>query len=223
MTTILTSPASQTHSQLSSRGAPLAALLLSGWFILVLLTGAAGAFISPPGTAPLPIAAGVVAPLSLFLLALWLSRGFREFVLTLDLRLLIGIQAWRFAGFGFLALYVYHVLPAGFAAPAGLGDMAVGLTAPWLLVALARRPAFAASRLFRLWNWFGILDLVTALSTATFSSIFLSAATGAATMAPMAQLPLLLIPAYLVPLFLMVHIASLLQARRAISAGRAAG
>jgi hypothetical protein len=39
-------------------------------------------------------------------------------------------------------------------------------------------------------------------------------AVGEATVASMAQLPLLLIPAYLVPLFVMLHVTALIQARR---------
>lgn len=222
MSTTLTSHASPTRSQMTPRGTPIAAIVLSGWLILVLLAGAAGAFTSPPGAPPLPIAIGVLVPMSLFLAAVWLSGRFRAFVLAIDLRLLVALQALRFDGFGFLALYAYHVLPGGFAVPAALGDMTVGLAAPWVLLALVRRPAFATGRIFRAWNWFGIADLVTALSTAALSAVFASGSDGAPTIAPMAQLPLLLIPAFLVPLFLMMHVASLLQARRAVSAQREA-
>ena len=65
-----------------------------------------------------------------------------------------GIQAWRFAGLGFIALYAYGVLPGLFAWPAGLGDMAIGVTAPLVIYALRRRPAFAVSSLFWVWNLF---------------------------------------------------------------------
>jgi hypothetical protein len=44
-------------------------------------------------------------------------------------------------------------------------------------------------------------------------------ATGAAgevTVAPMAQMPLLLVPAYLVPLFFIWHLIALFQARRVV-------
>jgi hypothetical protein len=51
-------------------------------------------------------------------------------VLSLDIRLIVGMQAWRWAGLDFLSLYVHKVLPAVFALPAGLGDMAIGVTAP---------------------------------------------------------------------------------------------
>ncbi len=52
----------------------------------------------------------------------------------------------------FLTLYSYGVLPGIFAWPAGLGDMAIGVTAPLVLSALLRRPGFAAGKSFVAWN-----------------------------------------------------------------------
>jgi len=95
-----------------------------------------------------------------------------------------------------------------------LGDIAIGVTAPWVALALIRQPAFAASRQFVVWNLLGILDLVVALSTGALSSGFVAGLVGEVTTAPMAQLPLVLIPAYLVPLFVMLHLAALFQAQR---------
>ncbi len=141
------------------------AVVLAAWFVLIVLLGASGEFVTPPGVLPLPIAIGVTAPVLVFLGAYWMSRQFREFVLTADLRFVAGIQAWRAAGFGFLALYAYGVLPGVFALPAGLGDIAIGVTAPWIVLALIRRPGFAASKTFVGWNLFGLLDLVDAIST----------------------------------------------------------
>lgn len=187
---------------------------LAVWFLLLVSFGAAGAFVSRPGTPPLLLASGVAAPLLLFLAWMRLSHSFREFVLALDLRLIAAIQAWRWAGLGFLSLYAHSVLPAMFALPAGLGDMAVGAMAPWMVLALARDSGFATSSAFIRWNLFGILDLVVAVSLGTVSSLFTTGAPGEISTAPMAMLPLLLIPAFLVPLFLMLHTAALLQRRQ---------
>jgi hypothetical protein len=193
------------------------AVLLTTWFALVVLLGATSGFVAPPGTPPLPIAIGFAAPIALFFALLRLSRSFREFVLTADLRLMVGIQAWRFAGLGFLALYTHKVLPGTFALPAGLGDIAIGVTAPWLLVALIRRPSFAASSAFMVWNALGILDLIVAVGTGALSSALATGVAGEITTGPMTQLPLVLIPAFLVPIFFMLHAASLMQARRVAS------
>jgi hypothetical protein len=196
-----------------------AAAVLAGWLVLVMLLGAAGAFLNPPGTAPLAIAIGVTAPIVVFLAGLWLSRQFRAFVQAIDLRLMLGIQAWRFAGLGFLALYAYGVLPGGFALPAGLGDIAIGVTAPLLLMALIRRPDFAAGKIFSTWNLLGILDLVVAVGTGAALSALATGIAGEVTTAPMARLPLVLIPAYFVPLFFMLHVAALIKARRVARSG----
>jgi hypothetical protein len=187
---------------------------ITAWLCLVLSFGAAGAFVGPPGIPPLPIAIGVAAPLVLFFASLRLSQSFREFVLSLDLRLMAGMQAWRWAGLGFLSLYAHKVLPAVFALPAGLGDMAIGVTAPWIILALIRQPGFAASGAFIRWNVLGILDLIIAVSIGTASTFFATGAPGEISTAPLATLPLLLIPAFLVPLFLMLHTAALMQSRQ---------
>jgi hypothetical protein len=191
-------------------------IVLTVWFLLVVSLGAVGAFVAPPRTPPFPIAIGVGAPLLLFMIWLRRSQSFREFVLTLDLRFIAGMQAWRWAGFGFLALYAHGVLPAFFALPAGLGDMAIGFTAPWIILTLLRRPEFAASAAFVRWNVLGILDLVVAVTIGALSAMLASGAPGEISAGPMARLPLLLIPAFLVPLFLMLHIAALMQSRRII-------
>lgn len=192
----------------------VAAAVLAAWLAAVLFLGAQGFFVRPPGEPPLTLLAGFAVPIAFFLAALWTSRSFRAFVLAADLRLLTAIQAWRFGGLAFLAFYVHGILPGIFAFPAGLGDMAIGATAPWIMLSLSRRPDFASSRSFRVWNLLGILDLVVAVGVGGLSSALASGAPGEVTTAPMAMLPLLLIPAYLVPIFFMVHVTALYQARR---------
>ena len=192
------------------------AIALTVWLLLVVSLGLGGAFVGPPGTPPLPIAIGVAAPLGLFLLLLRFSQSFREFVLSLDLKVIAGIQAWRWAGLGFLSLYAHNVLPAVFALPAGLGDMAIGVTAPWIILKLLRQPRFAASSAFIRWNILGILDLIVAVSIGAVSAFLTTGAPGEISTAPMATLPLLLIPAFLVPLFLMLHTAALMQSRQLV-------
>jgi hypothetical protein len=152
----------------------------------------------------------------LFVLWLRLSPSFREFVLSLDLRFIVTMQAWRWAGLGFLDLYAYKVLPAVFALPAGLGDMAIGVTAPWIILGLMRQPGFVARRPFIRWNVLGILDLLIAISIGTLGTLFATGAPGEISTAPMATLPLLLIPVFLVPFFLILHITALMQSRQFI-------
>ena len=184
------------------------------WLALVLVLGARGVFVAPTGAPPLALLLGLLAPLSLFLVGYRALQPLREFVLSVDLRLIVGIQAWRWAGFGFLTLYTYRVLPGVFAWPAGLGDMAIGVTAPWVLAALLRRPDFAAGKRFVAWNLSGILDLAVAVSIGALVPLLAPNLYGGISTAPLAQLPLVLIPTYFVPTFLILHLTALLQARR---------
>ena len=184
------------------------------WLALVMVLGARGVFVAPSGAPPLALFIGLLAPLSLFLVGYWAIQPLREFVLSVDLRLLVGIQAWRWAGFGFLTLYTYRVLPGVFAWPAGLGDMAMGVTAPWVLAALLRQPDFAAGKRFVAWNLSGILDLAVAVSIGALVPLLAPNLYGAISTAPLAQLPLVLIPTYFVPTFMILHLTTLFQARR---------
>lgn len=189
-------------------------IALAVWLALVWFLGARGVFAGPLGAPPLAILLGVLVPITVFLIAFRFSRPFREFVLAYDLRLGAGIQAWRFAGLAFLALYAQGVLPASFALPAGLGDMAIGITAPWVIIALIRHPSFAASRLFVVWNLLGMLDLILAVSSGGLNSMLARGIPGEITMRAITELPLILIPAYFVPILFMLHLSALFQVRR---------
>jgi hypothetical protein len=198
------------------------AVAMTLWLGLVLLLGAQGAFVQSADSPPLPIFFGFAVPLVVFFAAYFGWSAFRAFVLGADLRFVAAVQAWRWAGLGFLTLYAYGVLPGLFAFPAGLGDMAIGVTAPWIVLGLIRDPSFVTSRRFVIWNVLGITDLLVAVSLGALSSGFLHGLTGNVTTSPMAQLPLLLIPAYLVPIFIMLHFTALSQARRLARSGKSA-
>ena len=188
-----------------SNYAKLAASLLILWFAGSFLVSAKGLLQGSPTAPPLALLVTVLLPIILFFVWFNVSSGFREFALNIDLKALTVVQSWRFVGFGFLALYAYGILPASFALPAGLGDMAIGITAP--LIAL-RFSDSRYRRLFLMWNALGIADLVTAVSMG-------AASRGAhPSTAPMAVLPLSLIPAFAVPLLTILHVIAIAQARR---------
>src|SRR5262245_20779478 len=107
-------------------------------------------------------------------------------------------------------------------APAGrgrLGDMASGMRAPWVVVALSDRPGVAASQGFVTWNLLGLLDFVVAVGTGVLISSTAIGLGGAITTNPMGILPLVLIPCYLVPLFSMLHLTAIFQARQRAKSG----
>lgn len=190
------------------------AVFFVAWLALILFLGARGAFVGAPGAPPLALLISLLAPLGLFLLGYQYVRPLRESILSADLRVIVGIQAWRWAGLGFLTLYTYRILPGIFAWPAGLGDMAIGVTSPLVLSALLRQPGFAASKRFIAWNLSGILDLTVAVSIGALVPLIAPQLYGTVSTAAMAQLPLVLVPTYLVPTFLMLHLTALFQVRR---------
>ena len=103
----------------------------------------------------------------------------------------------------FLAIMVLGHLPALFALPAGLGDVAAGIAAPFV----ARRLALGGSRRAALWfNVFGMTDLVVALTLGTLTGFQLVSVTPSG--APVSELPLALIPTAAVPLLFVLHISS---------------
>ena len=196
---------------------------LAVWLGVDAFLGLQGAFVGGPEAPPWRLLLGLAIPLALFFAGYSGWKEFRGFILGADIRLVGAIEGWRWAGLGFLSLYAHGILPGLFAFPAGLGDMAVGLTAPWIVLGLVRDPSLAGSRRFVLWNVFGILDLVVAVSLGALCSGFfhgINGLIGGVTTRAVTQLPLVFIPTYLVPFFLMLHATALFQARQRARAGR---
>lgn len=186
------------------------ALGLSLWFLAMLAAGLAGVFSQgDPPRPPVPLGAVALVPVLAFLGALAASSTVRRFVGALDLRILTLAQAPRVIGGVFVVLWALGRLPAGFALPAGLGDLLVGVTAP--LVASFVVPRLPARRrLYVAWAAFGILDLAVAVTLGVLHSpTSVGVLAGPVTTAPMGTLPLSLIPTFLVPLALILHVAAL--------------
>ena len=72
----------------------LVAASVVAWFAIVAVLGARDGFVTPLGVPPLPILLGVLTPLAVFFAAYLLSRTIREFVLAIDPRLMMAMQAW---------------------------------------------------------------------------------------------------------------------------------
>jgi hypothetical protein len=116
-------------------------------------------------------------------------------------------------GVAFLLIMAAGHLPALFALPAGLGDIAAGIAA----LPVARRLAPGTGRSAALWlNAFGMTDLVVALTLGAVTAYQLIHVTPSG--APISELPLALVPTVGVPLLFALHITSvraLVRTRRA--------
>ncbi len=122
----------------------------------------------------------------------------------------------RVVGVVFLILMAQGHLPAAFALPAGLGDIAIGLAAPFVAWRVAREPsgAGAVSGAVR-FNVLGLLDLVVAVSLGALLGL-----PGLLDVTPSTEalrlLPLALIPTAAVPLAIALHLVSLRRLRPAV-------
>ncbi|HEY1704844.1 MAG TPA: hypothetical protein VGG75_34525 [Trebonia sp.] len=112
-------------------------------------------------------------------------------------------HAFRLVGVVFLITMALGHLPALFAVPAGIGDVATAMAAPFVVRGLAR----GSGRRAALWlNAFGMTDLVLAIGLGALTGFQLIAVNPSA--APITQLPLALIPTAVVPLLFALHVTS---------------
>jgi hypothetical protein len=192
----------------NAKYAKLTAGLIAAWFIFSLSASALHVFNNDPSRPPIALGLAVLIPLAIF--AVWFARSeaFREFALSLDPRALTRTQSLRIAGYTFLVLYTYRLLPGAFALPAGWGDIAIGATASLVAKRLAI-PAHKSAFIF--WQVLGIFDLVSAVTLGATAQLI--DPQGIPTSA-MTVLPLSLIPTFAVPLFLILHVICIAQARR---------
>ena len=119
-------------------------------------------------------------------------------------------HSFRVEGVVFLLYLALGHLPALFALPAGLGDIAAAFAAPLA----ARRLARGTGRRAALWfNAFGLTDLVLALTLGALTAFALPHITPSG--APILELPLALVPTVGVPLLFALHITSISTLTRA--------
>ncbi len=182
----------------------LTLLALGAWLAAAVAGGAAGIVNDPRHGLP-ALAAFILIPIAGFVAAYALSPSFRAFTATLSLTWLVGAHLWRFVGLLFILLWFGGALPAGFAIPEGLGDVAAAAGALALLPGLRRGTARRGWLLA--WNVFGFVDLVSALAMGIlYSDTALGVlSAGTVTTEPMVTFPVSLIPTFFVPLFLLLH------------------
>ena len=114
-------------------------------------------------------------------------------MLSLDLRLLTIVQAWRVVGTAFFFRYAFNVLPGVWAFPAAFGDTSMGMTAPYLAASLISRKSLP-KRAFVVWNLLGILAIVVAAVLGLAVAEPLRIRSGEISIQPMTVLPVTLFP-----------------------------
>jgi hypothetical protein len=210
-------PAAQRRVRLGS------ALFLGGWLGAALLLAPAPASLLTRDRfylSPL-IPLFVVGPITITLLALWFSPAVRRMLDAASLPAVIGVQLYRSIGVVFLILLALGQVPAYFALPAGWGDIAIGVTAPLVAIAVARGVRGGRSLAIS-WNVLGLLDLVVAVGMGTgFLAPFLAPELGprVAPAAAMGVFPMILVPTFAVPVSVLLHLFALARLRREVPLG----
>lgn len=197
----------------TTRGAATAmviasALVALGWMVVLGWASVAGTF------SRLTVAMPIAATLWLAVVLVWsrVPLVARALAAPAAAAALIAPQVLRVAGVIFVLAMVFGGLPWLFALPAGLGDIAIGISAPFVKRRVARR-AYRGAVWF---NVFGLLDLAVALALGALTGLSATAQVihVSPTSAELTLLPLLLIPTTAVPLSIALHIFDLVALRR---------
>ncbi len=176
------------------------AAVAAAWLLGVLLLGGAGNDVLP---LRIPVVLGGTLLVGYLLL---LSPTYRRIIAAVPQHWLIGIQVFRILGAVWLVRYFAGGLPGLFALPAGIGDVAAGLLAPFVAYAWYCGKPYARGAAIA-WNLFGMADLINAVVLGTLTN---GGAGGIV-------FPLVLIPAYGVPRSLLIHSYSLIGLLRKTS------
>jgi hypothetical protein len=194
-----------------SRHDALVALVSGGvlavWGTATAVLADRGAFQPPDGGGAPPVGVALASALIALGLCLSLSPSLRR-LLTRQSNLIL-LNVWRLEGVVFLTLMALGQLPAIWALPAGLGDVLVGASAPWIARRLdsprGRRRAIT-------FNVLGLADLIVAVGLGIMvnpgpAQVFHTSPSAEL----LTQFPLALVPTFLVPLAVTLHVVSLWQ------------
>ena len=193
------------------------AIVLGGWLgaVVALAPDGVPAIAGEPGSITPLIPWTIAISAAVVVAALWGSSSLRQAVASVPLPTLHALQAWRVVGIVFVLLLAQGRLPTHFALPAGWGDVAVGLTAPLVALALARK-ARGAAVLAAVWNVLGLVDLVVAvgMGTGVLAPLLLPELGEVPPVAAMGALPMIIVPTFAVPASTIIHVIALERLRR---------
>jgi hypothetical protein len=175
------------------------------WVALSQYLGSANAYFASSENAVPTVLLGLLIPLAVAALGLWLSGSIASLVSAIPLPWLVAAQIYRIGGGIFLVLWADGRLPWQFALPAGIGDVTTGALAVVVAIILARG-AEGARRAAYAWSLLGIADLALAVTMGAMTSP--GPAHLLALEAPnllISSYPLVMVPTFAVPLALMLH------------------
>jgi hypothetical protein len=182
-------------------------VILAAWAIVATTLARRGVFLqTDPHSLP-PIGITLILVLLFLGASLLISSSLRRLLANQENLILLNL--WRLVGVVFLMLMANGQMPALWALPAGIGDILVGTTAPWI----ARHVhTLEGRRRAIVFNLLGMADLVVAVGLGTMTApgptqVFHTVPTSELA----TRFPLALVPTFLVPLAWMLHVVSLWQ------------
>ncbi len=183
---------------------------LATWYLIIFWLGKIGFFGMTVANIPL------IAPAFVILYftgrSLYRSMYLQEIFATVPLHWAIGVQIFRVMGYGFLSFYWLGLLPGEFAIPTGVGDVIVGLAAPFVAFLYLK----GWQKLAIWWNYLGIADLILSLTLGI--STYPRPLQLLPTEIPndlIALFPLVLVPLFAVPLSIFLHLFTLRRLHQA--------
>jgi hypothetical protein len=196
-----------------------AAYVFAAWIVASAILAGNGIYTGGTGGVAPWFGIAVAGALAAFLAATRIPTVSRVLDQPETLSRVAWANAFRVVGVSFLIAMALGDLPWVFAIPAGVGDIAAGIAAPFVARKLMRGVGYREARRF---HWYGIGDLVVALTIGFFAGLgpwLLIDVTP--TTEALALLPLALVPTTAVPLTIALHLASLRRLRTAIPFERA--
>jgi hypothetical protein len=182
---------------MSDRVSRVVALVLILWLAAAAVIGLTGVFKRGPVQI---VPATIVSLTVLTLICAAVIRPLREWLMVVDMRLLVGFHVSRFVGIAFLIYARRGLMPEKIAEPAGWGDIAVAITA-LLVIGVLSMPLPRKPRSLIAWNLFGMIDILMVIISG-----FSYALHDPSALAPMRSLPMSLLPTFLVPLIIATHV-----------------
>ncbi len=190
-------------SQKSKRVYKVILIFYGLYFFYVSLMSFTGVFLE--NTMPPKILFYTTFPLLAFLLLVVSNLKLYQTILQkTTLQALVQIHLFRLIGVFFIITNVYGVIPTKFAYIAGFGDIAVALTSIFVAKAIANKKTYAKP-LTIVWNIFGLLDIVSVITTAIITTKF-SIDTGSQSLVEIANFPFCLIPAFAPATIIFLHL-----------------
>jgi hypothetical protein len=173
------------------------------YFTYVSLTSFTGIFLE--NTLPPKILLYTVFPLlAFFLLVVSNLKLYKTILQNATLQSLVQVHIFRLIGVFFLITNAYGAIPTKFAYIAGIGDIATALTSIFVAKAIINKKSYSKP-LTIAWNIFGVLDIVSVLTTAIITTK-LSIDTGSQGVTEIANFPFCLIPAFAPATIIFLHL-----------------